>query len=50
MNREVLAGSSLDPRALHLVREWASLRRDEIMANWERARRNEQLLTIEPLA
>jgi Domain of unknown function (DUF4160) len=43
VNGEVLAGS-LDPR------EWASLRRDEIMANWERARQNEQLLAIEPLA
>lgn len=49
VNGEVLAGS-LDPRALQFVREWASLRRDEIMANWERARRNEQLLAIEPLA
>ena len=46
VNGEVLAGS-LDPRALQFVREWASLRRDEIMANWERARRNEQLLAIE---
>jgi hypothetical protein len=35
----VLAGS-LDPRALQFVREWAVLRRGEIMANWERARRN----------
>jgi hypothetical protein len=49
VNGEVLAGG-LEPRALHFVREWASLRRDEIMANWERARRNEQLLAIEPLA
>ena len=49
MNGEVLAGS-LDPRALQFVREWAKLRRDEIVANWERARRNEQLLAIEPLA
>jgi hypothetical protein len=49
VNGEVLAGS-LDPRALQFVREWASLRRDEILANWERARRNEQLLAIEPLA
>jgi len=36
----VLAGS-LDPRALQFVREWAVLRRGEILANWERARRNE---------
>jgi hypothetical protein len=49
VNGEVLAGS-LDARALQFVREWAGLRRDEITANWERARRNERLLGIEPLA
>jgi hypothetical protein len=48
VNGEVLAGS-LDPRALQFVREWASLRK-EIMANWERTWRNEQLPAIEPLA
>ena len=31
------------------VREWASLRREEILANWERARKNESLLGIPPL-
>ena len=46
---EVLAGS-LEPRALQFVREWAVLRQEEIMANWERAWRNEPLLGIEPLA
>jgi hypothetical protein len=35
--------------ALGFVQEWASLRRDEIVANWERARRNESLLAIAPL-
>ena len=45
---EVLA--SFDPRALQFVREWAKLRRDEILVDWERARRNEPLLGIEPLA
>jgi hypothetical protein len=45
---EVLAGS-LEPRALQFVRERASLRHEEILANWERARRNEPLLGIEPL-
>jgi hypothetical protein len=49
VNGEVLAGS-LDRRALQFVRKWARLRKGEIMANWERARRNEQLLAIEPLA
>jgi hypothetical protein len=46
---DVLAGS-LDPRALQFVREWAALRRSEILADWERARRNEPLLGIDPLA
>jgi len=46
---EVLAGS-LEPRALQFVREWAAMRRGEILANWERARRNEPLLGVEPLA
>jgi hypothetical protein len=46
---EVLAGS-LDSRALQFVREWAVLRSGEILANWERARRNEPLLGIDPLA
>ncbi len=44
----VLAGS-LEPRALQFVREWANLRRGEILANWERARKNEQLIGIAPL-
>jgi hypothetical protein len=44
----VLAGS-LEHRALQFVREWANLRHEEIMANWERARKNEPLLGIPPL-
>jgi hypothetical protein len=46
---EVLAGS-LEPRALQFVREWAGLRRGEILANWDRARHSEPLMAIEPLA
>lgn len=46
---EVLAGG-LEARALRFVLEWAGLRHDEILANWERARRSEPLLDIEPLA
>lgn len=45
---KLLAGS-LEPRALRLVQEWASLRRHEIQANWERARKNEHLSEIDPL-
>ena len=50
VDRNVLAGS-LESRALQFVREWASLRRAEIVANWERerARGNEPLLGIPPL-
>lgn len=46
---DVLAGS-LEPRALQFVKEWAVLRRSEILANWERARRSERLLGIDPPA
>lgn len=45
---KVLAGG-LEGRALRFVKEWAGLRNEEILANWERARKNEPLLDIEPL-
>jgi hypothetical protein len=45
---EVLGGS-LPGRALNLVREWASLHRDELSANWERARAEAPLEEIDPL-
>jgi hypothetical protein len=45
---EMIAGS-LPPRALSLLAEWAMLHHDELLANWERARRNEPLEPIEPL-
>jgi hypothetical protein len=44
----VLAGN-LEPRGLGFVREWARLHRDELLANWDRARRSERLLQIQPL-
>jgi hypothetical protein len=44
----ILAGD-LEPRALGFVREWAHLHRDELLTNWERARRSEALLPIAPL-
>lgn len=40
---------SLPATANRLVREWAEAHRDELMANWERARRPEALQPIEPL-
>jgi len=44
----VIAGR-LPRRALTLVAEWASQHRDELEANWERARREEALEPIDPL-
>ena len=44
----VLAGS-LPPRALRLVRMWATLRQDELDANWLHARVHKPLAPIEPL-
>jgi hypothetical protein len=45
----VLAGS-LSGRQLRLVREWTEQHHEELLANWERARRNEPLERIEPLS
>jgi hypothetical protein len=45
---EVLEGDL--PRRPHaFVIEWASLHREELRANWERARQGLPLLSIEPL-
>jgi hypothetical protein len=40
----------LPRRALALVEEWAALHKDELAANWERARRDEPLELIDALA
>jgi hypothetical protein len=45
---EVIAGS-LPGRALRLVREWTSMHREELNANWDRARGRVPLADIEPL-
>jgi Domain of unknown function (DUF4160) len=45
---ELIAGS-LPRRALALVAEWAAGHQDELLANWERARRDEPLEPIAPL-
>jgi hypothetical protein len=44
-----LVAGELPRRALALVAEWAALHHDELLANWERARRNEPLEPIDPL-
>lgn len=38
------------PRRVHnLVIEWADLHRTELLADWDRARRSEPLVDIDPL-
>lgn len=44
----VLEGS-LPPRALGLVIEWASLRKSDLLRDWELAKNNKQPEKIEPL-
>jgi len=44
----LLAGH-LPPRVLGLVVEWASVHRDELLADWERARAQQPLLPVAPL-
>ena len=39
----------LPNRVLGLVLEWASLHRDELRADWERARKKQPLESIQPL-
>ena len=46
---EVIAAGTLKRRALGLVLDWAELHRDELLANWELARRNLPLNPIAPL-
>jgi hypothetical protein len=44
-----LSSGYLPPRVLGLVTEWTALNQKELMENWERARRQEQLESIAPL-
>ena len=44
-----LLSGSLSPRALALVIEWAVLRHNELMTNWERLQAQEPAMKIEPL-
>jgi hypothetical protein len=45
---EILHGT-LPRRAQALLHEWVELHRDELMVNWERARADQPLATIDPL-
>jgi hypothetical protein len=44
-----LLEGNLSPRLLGMVIEWALLHRQELMDNWELARRQQPLRAIEPL-
>ena len=45
---QIIEGS-LPRRAISLVLEWAFIHRNELMENWLRATRHEDLLEIKPL-
>lgn len=45
---EILRGA-LPDRALRMVRQWASIHRDELVANWERTQIPEPPTPIAPL-
>ena len=51
VNSKTLAAinSTLPPRVLGLVIEWATLHQNELLKNWERARRGKPLRKIAPL-
>jgi len=44
-----LLGGELPPRVLALVIEWATLHRDELIANWRRLHQDETAQRIAPL-
>jgi hypothetical protein len=45
---QIIVGS-LPARALRLVRDWAELHTDELIADWQRAIKEEPLAPIDPL-
>ncbi len=49
IDERVLLGGSLPRRAQALVFEWAELHREELLANWTRARERVTLRRIDPL-
>ena len=49
IEKNELISGYLPPRVLGLVTEWTALNQKELMENWERARRQEQLESIAPL-
>jgi len=49
LDRELLAGEIRSRTAVRLIREWASLHRAQIEANWAKMKAGEPLEKIEPL-
>ena len=49
INKIELIGGSLPPRVLGLVIEWTALHQKELNDNWERAKKQEQLRSVDPL-
>lgn len=49
LDGEILGGD-LPPRVHRFVRDWCELHRDELLANWDRARNHEPLEQIAPLS
>jgi Domain of unknown function (DUF4160) len=45
----VIIAGELPPRGLRLVVEWAKAHQSELRVDWDRARRHEPLLPIDPL-
>ncbi|HEY5325863.1 MAG TPA: DUF4160 domain-containing protein [Mucilaginibacter sp.] len=49
INKLELISGKLPPRVLGLVIEWTALHQKELDDNWESAKRQDQLKSIEPL-
>jgi hypothetical protein len=47
--REGTVKGTMPRRALNLVYEWLDLHRDELLDNWHRMEKHQNLLKIEPL-
>ncbi len=49
LDGEMVVGTVYSRTALHLIKEWASLHRPEIQANWEHMKAGRPLERIAPL-
>ena len=46
---EMIRGSMKSRRAIKLTREWAELRREELVKNWDNAAQGKEIGKIDPL-